>query len=267
MALVKKIKRDGSSEQELADSVVSTKLWKTDQEQFDRLCKSYGRKPAEMLRVLVNEALTRKELLSREDAGGDHGFSARDLQDEIFNQLKPVRQGLEGLTNYLKEIAQMINELQNTRASSPPEAGVGQTAFNDLLAQIEKHLGDILEKAEINQLSTARLAEAVKQKHESLEGLSQANYVLTGHTHTWVWTILDLLTRYIVMPQAVVMEPDGDVAKARGKVEEEIEKAKGAARRMRQRMEGKLHLPLDSKVKFLSEPREKRQSAPERPVP
>ena len=222
MGLVKRKKAEGSPEAKLADAVVSTKLWKTDQERFDALCKSQGKKAAEMLRLLVNEALTRKELLSREGAGGGQGFSARDLQDEIFNQLKPVRQGLEGLTNYLKEIAMMIGELQSTRASSPPEAGVGQATFNDLLAQIEKYLGDILEKAEINHLSTARLAESVKRKHESLEGLSQANYVLTGHTHTWVWTILDLLTRYIAVPQAVAIEPDGDVAKAQGKVDEEI---------------------------------------------
>src|SRR5256885_7971391 len=73
---------------------------------------------------------------------------------------------------------------QSARPAPQLETGPGQEMFNHVLVQIEKHLGDLFDSVDASHRNTLQMAEGLKRKHESLEGLGEANYVLAGHTFT-----------------------------------------------------------------------------------
>jgi hypothetical protein len=85
------------------------------------------------------------------------------------------------------------------------------------------------------------------------ERWSQAAYVLNGHTFTWACMVLDFLTRYVVIPQVGAMEPDADAALV---MKTELEAGLQKARKKRKKLESKLDLPDDGRIKFLSAPQD-----------
>jgi hypothetical protein len=246
MALVKR-RREGAAQPELAEGVTSTKLWKGDQEKFSRLCATHKKSPAEMLRLLVNEALTRRELHAQE-AGAGEGVSRRLLQDVLSEQLRPLSGEVERLNLYLKEVAAMIADLPV--APAPPPAVSEHAVVANLLGQLNAQLDEFDRIVRFG----IELSSIIKRQNERAESLSQAAYVLGGHTFTWAWTILDLLTRYVAVPQIIAAEPESDAAQAQKIVAAEINLLRDRAFTKRRRLERRLNLPKDEKINYLSVP-------------
>jgi hypothetical protein len=119
MGLVKRKNSNGGSQPQYADSTTSTKLFKSDQAKFEQLCQRQRKSPAEVLRQLVNEALTRQEMLSR-DEPEDQGISRRLIEDVITERLSSLHQEMRDLKGSLQELASMITD---PRSIPVPPAG------------------------------------------------------------------------------------------------------------------------------------------------
>lgn len=246
MGLVKRKNSSGGTQPQYADSTTSTKLFKSDQAKFDQLCLRQQKSPAEILRQIVSEALTRQEMLSQ-DGQNSESVSRRLIEDLMADQLRPFRQELQDLKGCLTEIASMVQASASTPA---PEAGEEMTAMVErVLIAINENLTGFSE----NQSEFFKVLKSASLAQDRAERWSQAAYVLHGHTFNWTFTILDLLTRFVVIPQVGAMEPDADTELV---VKEELDAGRQKARKQRATIESKLDLPKDSRVKFLSVPQE-----------
>lgn len=250
MGLVKRKNRNGGSQPQYADSTTSTKLFKNDQAKFEQLCQRQRKGPAEVLRQLVNEALTRQEMLSR-DEPGDQGISRRLIEDVITERLSSVHHEMKDLKGCLQELASMITDLPSARV---PATG------QETEAMVERVLVDINENTlafsnhiDGHNKEFLRLLREMSVVQDRAERWSHAAYVLNGHTFSWACMILDFLARYVVIPQVGAMEPDEDAALV---MKTELEAGLQKARKKRKKLEGRLDLPDDGRIKFLSAPQE-----------
>ncbi|MBC8028528.1 MAG: hypothetical protein H7Z16_00285 [Pyrinomonadaceae bacterium] len=244
MGLVKRKNGLGGSQPQYAESTTSTKLFKSDQAKFEQLCQRQRKVPAEVLRQIVNEALTRQEMLSRDEQHGD-GISRRLIEDSVAEQLKPVRQEVQDLKGCLREIASMIRDLPSTPVSAArvePNVGV-----EEILVEVNRHLDVFSTHIHAHDKELTRLVKGMAVVQDRAERWGQAAYVLNGHIFSWVYMILDLLGRYVVVPQVGAMEPDADAALL---LKDELEAGLQEARKKRKRFESKLDLPDDGRIKF-----------------
>ncbi|MGH9969577.1 MAG: hypothetical protein ACREBG_17520 [Pyrinomonadaceae bacterium] len=250
MGLVKRKNSSGGTQPQYADSTTSTKLLKSDQAKFEQLCQRLRQSPAEVLRQIVNEALTRQEMLSR-DEQDSLGVSQRRIENLMTDQLNPLRQEMQDLKGCLREIAAMMQDLPGTPVAATEE---------ETKAMIERVLIDINQNilAFSNQIgadhkASIELVKGMSLGQDRAERWSQAAYVLNGHTFSWTEMILDLLARYVVIPQVGAMEPGADAALV---MKGELEAGRQRARKKRTNIEGRLDLPNDGRIKFLSTPQE-----------
>jgi hypothetical protein len=254
MGLVKRGKAAGPSEAEFAETVVSTKLWKADQAKFDELCRSHRKKPAEMLRLLVSQSLTHKELLAREAGGGGgrEGVSRAVLHEVVGEQLRPVQQSIEGLKGYLAEIEARLSELPP--AGLPPAAtGVeGFAAPGDLTGRTDWGPGALASRVEGDADTRAECA--TRLGRERAEKYGQGTYALAARTSARVRAILDLLTRYVAVPQVLAAEQDMDDETALKEVADEIRLEENRGIEERRALERSLRIPRDEKLSALSLP-------------
>lgn len=246
MGLVKRKNNSGGTQPQYADSTTSTKLFKSDQAKFDQLCLRQQKSPAEVLRQIVSEALTRQEMLARDEQNSE-GVSRRLIEDLMADQLRPFRQDMQDLKGCLKEIASMVQASPSTPA---PEAEEEMTAMVErVLIAINENLTGLYQ----NQSDFLKVLKSSSVVQDRTERWSQAAYALNGHTFIWTPMILDLLIRYVVIPQLKVMEPDADAELV---VKEELDAGRQKASKQRARLEKKLDIPNDGRVKFLSVPQE-----------
>src|SRR6266545_6527369 len=246
MGLVKRKNSSGGTQPQYADSTTSTKLLKSDQPKFEQLCQRLRQSPAEVLRQIVNEALTRKEMLSRDEQDSE-GISQRRIENLMTEQLNPVRQEMQDLKGCLREIAAMMQDLPSTPVATSEE---------ETKAMIERVLIDINQNiiAFSNQIDGGHkqfieLVKGMSLAQDRAERWSQAAYVLNGHTFSWAEVILDLLARFVVIPQVGAMEPGADAALV---MKAELEAGRQRARKKRTKLESRLDLPNDGRIKFLS---------------
>jgi hypothetical protein len=250
MGLVKRKNGLGGSQPQYAESTTSTKLFKSDQAKFEQLCQRQRKGPAEVLRQIVNEALTRKEILSRDEQDSE-GISRRLIDDTMAEQLNPLRQEIGDLKGYLQEIASMIRGLPST---PPPASGEKTEAMVErVLLDINQSIITFSDRIEGDHKQFIELVRLMSLAQERAERWSQAAYALNGHTFSWTSTILDLLARFVVIPQVAAMEPDEDAALT---MKAEVEACRQEARKKRKQLESKLDLPNDGRIKFLSAPQE-----------
>lgn len=254
MGLVKRGKAAGSQEAEFAETVVSTKLWKADQTKFDELCRTHRKKPAEVLRLLVNQALTHKELLAREaGTGGGEGVSRAVLHEVVGEHLRPVRQGIEGLRGYLAEIEARLPELSAAALPQPAApVAAGLAAPGELLEGMNGGPGALPGRCEGD--ADAGADYAARLGRERADKYGQATYALAGRTSARVRAILDLLTRYVAVPLVRAEEQGMDAETALGEVEKEVRYEVGRGLEERRAIERSLRIPKDEKLSALSLP-------------
>jgi len=248
MGLVKRKNGLGGAHPLYAESTTSTKLFKSDQAKFEQLCQRQQKGPAEVLRQIVNEALTRQEMLSR-DEHDTPGINRRLIEDVVEAQISPLRQETQDLKGCLQELASMIRDLPGTAV--PPTGEETRVMIENLLVDINKTLVAFSTGIDGHNREFTRLVKEMSGVQDRAEHWSQASYVLNGHIFSWAFIILDLLGRYVVIPQLAAMEPEADAALV---LKDELEMGLQDARKKRKRLESKLDLPSDGRVKFLSVP-------------
>lgn len=252
MSLVKRKSSNCGPQPEYADTVTSTKLFKSDQPKFNNLCATLKRSPAEVLRQLVSEALTRRELLSREGSGAE-GVSPHLIRSLLANELKPLREEQENLKGCMRELASMVGDLSPVPTATAANRETHEMV-EQVLVQINQALNTILEEIWAIRQCEMKLLGELNGRQKRAESWTQAAYALSGNSYTYAWTILDLLTRYVVVPQIAAIEPGKDAVL---EAEDELRAGRAKARHKRRRLERRLNLPRDGKVKFLGEPQDK----------
>ncbi|MGH9960752.1 MAG: hypothetical protein ACREBC_27140, partial [Pyrinomonadaceae bacterium] len=122
-----------------------------------------------------------------------------------------------------------------------------------VLVDINQNLLAFSSQIDGNHKQFIELVKGMSLVQDRAERWSQAAYVLNGHTFNWAEMILDLLARYVVIPQVGAMEPGADAALV---MKAELEAGRQRARKKRTKLESRLDLPNDGRIKFLSTPQE-----------
>jgi hypothetical protein len=250
MGLVKRKNSSGGTQPQYADSTTSTKLLKSDQPKFEQFCQRLRQSPAEVLRQIVNEALIRKEMISRDEQDSE-GISQRRIENLMTEQLNPLRQEMQDLKGCLREIAAMMQDLPGTPVPASEEET--KAMIERVLIDINQNIIAFSNQIEADHKASIEVVKGMSLGQERAERWSQAAYVLNGHTFSWAEMILDLLARYVVIPQVGAMEPGADAALV---MKGELEAGRQRARKKRTNIESRLDLPNDGRIKFLSTPQE-----------
>lgn len=243
MSLVNRKKRNGA---ELADATRSANLFKGDDAKVEQLCQRLKKSPAEVIRQLVSEALIHRELSTRESEAAV-GINQQAIDGLLSERLRPVLQELHDLKGCMRELGSTTGDQQ---PSTTPQAHV---IAEQLLKELNTRLYAIYDQIEAHHSKFIEVAQILHRRTECAERWSQGAYALNGNTFTWMWAMLDLLQRYVVVPQLNAMDPEADALKI---VETEIEASCAVATKKRNRLERRLKVPKDAKVKFLSAPHE-----------
>ena len=138
------------------------------------------------------------------------------------------------------------------RVEPPSTAGPDATfALHHHVKETNRCLSEIFHQIEDRYSDSVRIAKALNDRQERAERWSQGAYVLAGHSFNAMSAILDLLQRYVVVPQLKAMDPEADALTI---VKTETEASCATATAKRKGLERRLKLPKDGKIKFLSAP-------------
>lgn len=245
MSLINRKKRHDA---ELAEATSSTNLFKGDYAKIEQLCQKHNKKPAEVVRELVNQALIQQELSERHSADAA-GIDHHVIDALLKEQLGPILQELQDVKGCIYELASVpLNDQSSTTSSGPPAEFI-----QEHLKETNRWLSDIYDHTEDRHSDFVRIAKLLHDRQERAERWSQAAYVLAGRSFNSMSALLDLFQRYVLVPQLAAMNPQADAEKI---AKTETEASCAAAVTKRKSVERKLRLPKDGKIKFLSSPHE-----------
>ena len=233
MSLIKRKKRDNV---ELAETTTSANLFKADFEKLEQMRKRANKRPAPFFREFVNRALIQQELSERQSS-----TSVAIDGVAIDDRLEPILQELQDIKGCMQELAL----IRTNEPPSPPAAGDVAALIED----INRCLGLIHDHTDDRHADFVRIAQLLYDRQERTERWSEAAYVLAGHSFNAIFALLDLFSRYVLVPQVAAMSPQEDALKT---AQEDVEASTAAAAAKRKDVERRLELPKNGKVKFLS---------------
>jgi hypothetical protein len=236
MSLINRKKRHDA---ELAEVVSSANLFKGDYAKVEQLRQKHGKRHAEVVRELVNQALIQQELSERHSADAD-GIDHPAIDALLKEGLAPILQELRDVKGCMQELALMRVE--------PPSTDSGPDAAEHV-KETNRCLSEIYDQIEGRHSDFVRIAQLLHDRQERAERWSQAAYVLAGRSFNSMTALLDLFQRYVLVPQLAAMNPQEDAVKM---AKTETEASCAAAVTKWKSVERKLDHPKDGKIEFLS---------------
>jgi hypothetical protein len=248
MSLIKRKKRDNV---ELAETTTSANLFKADFEKLEQMRKRGTQKPAPFFREFVNRALIQQELSERQSSTSV-AIDGVAIDALLKDRLEPILQELQDIKGCMQELAL----IRTNEPPSPPATGDVAALIEDM----NRCLGLIHDHTDDRHADFVRIAQLLHDRQERTERWSEAAYVLAGHSFNAIFALLDLFSRYVLVPQVTAMSPQEDALKI---AQEDVEASTAAAAAKRKDVERRLELPNNGKVKFLSNqlPETKRDAA------
>ncbi len=241
MSLINRKKRHDA---ELAEVVSSANLFKGDYTKVEQLRQKHGKRHAEVVRELVNQALIQQELSDRHSADAA-GIDHPAIDALLKEGLAPILQELQDVKGCMQELASMSLRDQPSTATSGPLPEFIQ----EHLKETNKWLTEIYDHTEDRHSDFVRIANLLHDRQARAERWSQAAYVLAGRSFNSMTALLDLFQRYVLVPQLAAMNPQEDAVKI---AKTETEASCAAAVTKWKSVERKLDLPKDGKIEFLS---------------